>query len=40
MIDLQTGKWETLPDMNDVRDEIRNKVCYIDGHAYVAGGES
>ena len=26
--------------MNDKRDEIRNKVCFIDGHAYVAGGIS
>ena len=26
--------------MNIVRNYIRNKVCFIDGHAYVAGGES
>ena len=26
--------------MNDVRDEIRNKICFIDGHAYIAGGRS
>ena len=26
--------------MNDNRIEIRNKICYIDGYAYVAGGDS
>ena len=26
--------------MNDHRDEIRNKVCFVDDHAYVAGGVS
>ena len=26
--------------MNDKRNDIRNKVCFIDGHAYVAGGSS
>ena len=40
MIDLKTEQWETLPDMNDERDAIRNKVCFIDGHAYIAGGIS
>ena len=40
MIDLKTEKWETLPDMNDTRDAIRNKVCFIDGFAYIAGGTS
>ena len=36
-IDLKTRKWETLPIMND-RRYIRNKICFIDGYAYVAGG--
>ena len=40
MLDLRIGKWETLPDMNDVRNLIRDNVCFIDGHAYVAGGSS
>ena len=26
--------------MNDARDTIRNKVCFMKGHAYVAGGNS
>ena len=26
--------------MNDRRVEIRNKVCFMNGHAYVAGGHS
>ena len=26
--------------MNDGRVYISNKVCFIDGHAYVAGGKS
>ena len=26
--------------MNDERDRILNKVCFIDGQAYVAGGDS
>ena len=31
---------KALPKMNDIRDRIDNKVCFVDGHAYVAGGES
>ena len=26
--------------MNDIRGNICNKICYIDGYAYVAGGSS
>ena len=26
--------------MNDDRSVIHNKVCYVDGYAYVAGGNS
>ena len=26
--------------MNDNREHIGNKVCFIDGYAYVAGGHS
>ena len=26
--------------MNDARYHICNKICFIDNHAYVAGGES
>ena len=26
--------------MNDERNTIRNKICFVDGHAYVAGGDS
>lgn len=40
MIDLQTGLWETLPNMNDGRGFIANKVCFIEGYAYVAGGDN
>ena len=40
LIDVTTGIWEALPNMNDIRDRIDNKVCFVDGHAYVAGGES
>lgn len=38
MIDLQTELWETLPNMNDSRPFCK-QVCFIEGHAYVAGGD-
>ena len=36
-IDIKTGVWKTLPVMNEGRD-LRNKVCFIDDHAYAVGG--
>lgn len=36
-IDVVTGVWKALPIMAEGRD-LRNKVCYIDGHAYAVGG--
>ena len=38
LIDLKTNNWETLPDMNDLRPYIGKGFCFIDNHAYVAGG--
>ena len=36
-IDIKTSVWKTLPVMNEGRD-LRNKVCFIDDHAYAVGG--
>lgn len=36
-IDIKTGVWKSLPVMNEGRD-LRNKVCFIDDHAYAVGG--
>jgi N-acetylneuraminic acid mutarotase len=36
-IDVKTGQWRTLPIMVEGRD-LRNKVCFIDDHAYAVGG--
>lgn len=36
-IDVVTHEWESLPTMSEGRD-LRNKVCYVDGGAYVMGG--
>ena len=36
-IDIKTGQWKTLPIMNEGRD-LRNKVCFVDEHAYAVGG--
>jgi len=30
-------QWESLPIMSEGRD-LRNKVCYVEGHAYAMGG--
>ena len=37
-IDLTTGDWEVLPEMNHEREYIHNMVVFTDGHAYVADG--
>ena len=36
-VDIKTGQWKTLPVMNEGRD-LRNKVCFVDEHAYAVGG--
>ena len=36
-IDVKTGQWRTLPIMVEGRD-LRNKVCFVDEHAYAVGG--
>jgi N-acetylneuraminic acid mutarotase len=37
MIDIAKEEWKSLPAMSEGRD-LRNKVVYIDGHAYAVGG--
>ena len=37
MIDIETGKWTTLPQMTEGRD-LRNKVVYYKDFAYAVGG--
>lgn len=36
-IDVETSEWKSLPIMAEGRD-LRNKVVYIDDHAYAVGG--
>jgi len=36
-VDIKSGQWKTLPVMNEGRD-LRNKVCFVDEHAYAVGG--
>jgi hypothetical protein len=36
-IDVVTQQWESLPIMSEGRD-LRNKVCYVEGHSYAMGG--
>ena len=36
-IDVETFEWKSLPLMNEGRD-LRNKVVFIDDHAYAVGG--
>lgn len=36
-IDVETGEWKPLPIMTEGRD-LRNKVVYVDDHAYAVGG--
>lgn len=37
MIDIGKEEWKSLPAMSEGRD-LRNKVVYIDNHAYAVGG--